>query len=124
MKILRFFFKFQVVDRKIFKAKIKTFFNNIWNNNLTAAILLYFLSMILRFIPNDQCFLAARLALINVIFLNYFLLKIIYKNFNRIFLSIDVILWYFKILTAYIILESLGPILLIIKNMVIIYLNN
>ena len=50
--------------------------------------------MILRFIPNRQCFLAA-----------------------RIILSLDIIVWFVKSLKAYWFIRKLGPLLVMIERM-------
>jgi hypothetical protein len=40
-----------------------------------------------------------------------------FYNFIRIILSIDIILWYFKILHTYVIIKWMGPKLIMIKRM-------
>jgi hypothetical protein len=52
--------KFETTDRKIFKAKLYSYLYDIWNGLTLAALFLFFVSLVLRFIPNPQCFLAAR----------------------------------------------------------------
>ena len=61
---------------------------------MVIAIFLYYVGMILRFIPNSQCFLAA-----------------------RIILSIDIIVWFVKSLKAYWFIRKLGPLLVMIERM-------
>ncbi len=78
----------------MFQTKFKYFVIQNWNILGIIALLLYFAGLILRFIPDPNCFLAA-----------------------RILLAIDVIFWFFRCLTAYWFIRALGPMLILIEQM-------
>ena len=90
------FRKFIMNETKLIWPKFKNYFFQNWNGLTMLSIILYFVAIILRFIPNDSCFLAA-----------------------RIILSIDIIFWYLKSLRAYWFLKNFGPMLILIEQMVL-----
>lgn len=79
------------------KAKLKLFVSDFWNLIDDIALLLFIVGVGLRFIPDYNCYLAA-----------------------RIILCIDIIFWFFKSLYAYTFLRNLGPKLFMIKQMVLL----
>jgi hypothetical protein len=89
------FRRFKNNERMLLKSKIKDFLFDFWNALDIIALFGFIIGLILRFIDDDGCFLAA---------------KIIW--------SLDVILWFFKCLQSYIFLENLGPKLFMIGKMV------
>jgi hypothetical protein len=86
---------FHNIERNIFKAKLIFFFTNYINVIKLAALFFFYVGIVLRFSPCDNCYQAA-----------------------RIILCLDLILWYFKILFGYTFLKKVGPKLFMIKQMV------
>lgn len=86
--------KFYMHESKIFKSKLKYYALQNWNIIGIVALTLFFAGLALRFIPNESCFLAA-----------------------RIILCIDIIFWFFRSLTAYWFVRALGPMLILIEQM-------
>lgn len=77
-------------------GKMVTYISVFWNKLDVLGILLFFLAFILRFWPTHQCFCAA-----------------------RIFLAVDLSLWYIRILDIFAAVKRLGPKLVMIGEMVI-----
>ena len=87
--------KFLHVDRSLFKAKVREFFFEMSTVFDLAAIGGFFVAEILRFIPSEKCYLAA-----------------------RILLCINIIFWYLKSMYCYKFLKNVGPKIYMIKEMV------
>jgi hypothetical protein len=73
-------------DNKLIRKKIYSYLNEFLNGAQMLGIILFIVGIILRFIPDDDCYLAA-----------------------RILLSIDLIFWYLKILVCFTPIKNLGP---------------
>ena len=93
--------KFLHVDRSLFKAKVREFFFEMLTVFDLAAIGGFFVAEILRFIPSEKCYLAA-----------------------RILLCINIIFWYLKSMYCYKFLKNVGPKIYMIKEMVRKLLND
>jgi len=76
-------------------GKFVTYFSIIWNKLDVFGILLFFIAIILRYLPVNQCFCAA-----------------------RIILAVDLSLWYIRILDIFAAVKRLGPKLVMIGEMV------
>ena len=85
-------------DNKLLKAKIFMYFSDFLNGIQFLAIVFFIVGMILRFIDDKSCYIAA-----------------------RIVLSIDLILWYIKSLVIFTLFKSLGPKITMIGRMVIFW---
>ncbi|CAF0919426.1 unnamed protein product [Brachionus calyciflorus] len=72
----------------------RKFFTDIWNIVELGSILLFTIGTVLRFFPNLNMYLAA-----------------------RIILSIDILFWFFRSLQGYSVIRSLGPKLVMIRRM-------
>ena len=75
------------------QARFQNFFTDFWNVIDICALCIYFIGLVLRFIPNPSCFLAARYYVFFVIFEKgkKILLKKIFfcnMNFNTSFWSL------------------------------------
>lgn len=91
------FRKFINNSAKIIKGKWLSYIFQNWNLVGIAAIVFYFSALVLRLIPNSSnCYTAA-----------------------RILMAIDVILWYIRTLSAYWHAKQLGPMLLLIQQIMI-----
>ena len=86
--------KYVLNESKVIKGKLKSQFFHNWNWIGLLAIFLFFTGITLRFIPDRDCFLAA-----------------------RVFLCIDIIIWFVNGLKAYRFLKSVGPMMIMIKKM-------
>jgi hypothetical protein len=99
-----------------FGGSIQNYFSNFWNWIEFLGLLLFYVGLILRFIPNNnETFLAAR----------YFHIK--EKKIKKIksylinlrcILCVDVIFWFLKLLSFYTPIKELGPKILMIKKLV------
>lgn len=87
--------EFTRIERSMTHAKMREFFFDQSTLFDLAAICGFFIGEILRFIPNQNCYLAA-----------------------RILLCINIILWYMKSMYSYKFLQSVGPKVYMIKKMV------
>lgn len=87
--------EFMVNERKVFKAKLKMFLLDSDNILDAFAIFGFLVAEILRFIPNQDCYLAA-----------------------RIILCIDILMWFSKSMYGYKFLRNVGPKLYMIRKMV------
>lgn len=81
-------------ESNVWKGKLKGYLLNNWNSVTVVSILLFFIGITLRFIPNEKCFLAA-----------------------RVILCIDIIIWYFNGLKAYRFIRSVGPMMVVFEKM-------
>lgn len=88
--------RFSVIKTSKIKAKWHYYIKQNWNLIGIFAIVFFILVMILRFIPNSDCFRAA-----------------------RFIMAIDVILWYMKTFSTFWLFERLGSMLVIIENMIL-----
>ncbi|XP_067687429.1 transient receptor potential cation channel subfamily M member-like 2 [Haliotis asinina] len=77
------------------KSKLYSYFTDSWNILDIITIVLFTTGMILRFIPNDECFNAA-----------------------RVVLSINLISFFFRILHIFSVNKQLGPKLVMIRRMI------
>lgn len=73
-------------ERNSFFVKLFSHFSNFWNKIDLIALVLFIVGIILRFIPNDDCFTAA-----------------------RILLCVDIIFWFLKSLYLFAFWRELGP---------------
>jgi transient receptor potential cation channel subfamily M protein 2 len=76
-------------------GKILSYFAVFWNKLDALAIFLFFVALILRFLPVNHCFCAA-----------------------RIILAIDLSIWYIRTLDIFSAIKRLGPKLVMIGEMV------
>lgn len=90
-----FFLKYFNNDQKLLKARLRNFFSDYWNQIDLISIAIYIVGLVLRFIPNENCFIAA-----------------------RIIMCIDILFWFSKSLYTYLFWKDLGPKITMIKNMV------
>ena len=81
------------------KGKLMEYFSIFWNQLDLVAIFIYFIGIILRLLESNDCFCAA-----------------------RILLAIDLSLWYLRTLDIFSALKQLGPKLVMIGQMVILFL--
>lgn len=75
--------------------KLKSYLNDLLNVIEIMALVLFLIGMILRLIPNRECYIAGRL-----------------------FLCVDLIFWFIRNLYAYTFIRNLGPKILMIIGMV------
>jgi hypothetical protein len=94
--ILNFELKYAINETYGLRAKLKNHLNQIWNIITLISIILFIIGMILRFIPNSKCLLAA-----------------------RVIMCVDVLFWYTKVLQAYWFIRSLGPMLVLVERMTV-----
>lgn len=73
-------------DNKLLRQKLYSYLSEFLNGAQMFGLILFIVGAILRFIPSNECYLAA-----------------------RIFLSIDLIFWYLKTLVCFTPIKSLGP---------------
>jgi transient receptor potential cation channel subfamily M protein 2 len=85
-------------ELKSMYGKLVSYLSVFWNRLDVLAISLFIIAFILRFLPRNQCFCAA-----------------------RIILAIDLSLWYIRILDIFAAVKRLGPKLVMIGEMVIEY---
>lgn len=85
-------------ENRFIKKKIKFYVNDLLNMIEMGALALFLIGMVLRFIPDRGCYIAGRL-----------------------FLCIDLILWFLRSLYSYTFIRSLGPKILMIIGMVKTY---
>ena len=81
-------------ESKVLRGKIKSYMLQNWNWLGVIAIIMFYVGITLRFISNDQCFLAA-----------------------RVILCVDILFWYVIGLKAYRFIKSVGPIVIVIEKM-------
>ncbi|CAF0977505.1 unnamed protein product [Brachionus calyciflorus] len=86
--------QFYLNENRVAKAKIKSFLFDFKNMLEIIGLCLFYVGMILRFIPNYKCYLAA-----------------------RIILCIDILFWYIRALFAYTFIKKMGPKLLMIRKL-------
>ena len=82
-------------DARAFRNKIREYFEDFWNILDFTAIVAFYIGFALRFIPTTDAFCAA-----------------------RIILSVDLTIWYLRLLSIFAAVKQLGPKLIIIGEMV------
>jgi len=75
--------------------KMVLYFNVFWNKLNVLGLILYYIALILRFLPMSECFCI-----------------------SRILFSIDLSLWYIRALDIFSAVKRLGPKLVMIQEMV------
>ena len=86
--------KFIKNEANVLKGKLKSYLFSNWNLVTVVAIFLFFVGITLRFIPDENCFLAA-----------------------RVILCIDIIIWFVNGLKAYRFIRSIGPMMVMFEKM-------
>ncbi len=93
----------------------RDYISDTWNIMDVSAILLYLVGFITRFFIIESLFIVSKYELCPI----EIYLKRIYF---RIFLCLDLIIWYVRILHIFAAYEKLGPKLIMILNTVCIYI--
>ena len=83
-------------ETEVLSTKLKNYLDHYMSPILLVAFVLFFVAIVLRFIPDDDCYKAA-----------------------RVILCIDLIFWFVKSLKAYWSVKLLGPMLVLIENMTV-----
>lgn len=88
--------QFYLNENRVLKAKIISFVFDFKNLLEITGLVLFYVGMILRFIPDYNCYSAA-----------------------RILLCIDILFWYIRALFAYSFIKKMGPKLLMIRKLAV-----
>lgn len=113
--------KIYLQESDLLTTKMDLFFSDLWSSIESLAIFLFAVGMILRFIPNDRCYVAARYSIINLLRL----FDTLNRNFlpfkwnKRVILCVDMVFWYHKHLHAYTAVRTIGPKMVMIRKMIV-----